>query len=173
MAQVAPGAPDPYDPVQRRKNIRTLILVTLALIGFAFIPASLRRMEAPEENFGSFQEAQEARATDRGLLPSFVPANATEIYTRFNRDRDQRFVRFTYTDDALSTLTDGMRPVSAERQKSLTVPSPGWSKWWPLSSRTFSGGQGEYLKVWEITTGPDRGFLAIDPRTKHAYFWNR
>ncbi|HEX8390737.1 MAG TPA: hypothetical protein VF665_00150 [Longimicrobium sp.] len=171
MTQVDPRAPDPFDPVQRRKNIRTLIIVTVLLVGFALIPASLRRMEAPEENFATLQEAQEARAVDRGLIPGFVPANASDIRTRYNRDRGQRFVRFTYTE--LGTLTDGMRPVSEERQKSLTVPSPGWSKWWPLSSRTFSGGQGKYLKVWEITSGPDQGFLAVDPRTRHAYFWSR
>ena len=42
---------------------------------------------------------------DRGLIFSFVLANASDIRTRYNRDRDQRFVRFTFTE--LGTLTDG------------------------------------------------------------------
>jgi hypothetical protein len=166
--------PDPYDPAVRRKNVRTLLIVAAVLIGAGFIPATLKRFQQPEERFEVYQEAADAKAVERGLLPRFVPATATEIHTRHNRDTDQRFVRFTYADSAaLKAFTAGMRQLPQAEVERVLVPTPGWSRWWPITSRTLSGSQGERLLVWEIATGPDRGYLAADPRTHHAFFWSR
>jgi hypothetical protein len=165
--------PDPYDPAVRRKNVRTLLIVAVLLIGAGFIPATLRRVQQPEERFEVYQEAADAKAVERGLLPRFVPATATEIHTRHNRDTNQRFVRFTYPPAELGAFTTGMRALPQEEVERVMVPTPGWSRWWPITSRTLSGSQGERLRVWEIASGPDRGYLAADPRTNHAFFWSR
>lgn len=165
--------PDPYDPAVRRKNVRTLLIVSVILIGAGFIPATVRKFQQPEERYEVYQEASDAKAVERGRLPRFVPASATAIHTRHNRDTDQRFVRFTYVPAELDAITAGMRRVPQEEVERLTVPTPGWSRWWPITSRTLSGSQGERLQIWEIASGPDKGYLAADPRTNQAFFWSR
>lgn len=166
-------APDPYDPRMRRKNVRTLLVVSVLLIGAGFIPATVRRIQQPEERYETYREASDARAVERGSLPRFVPATATAIHTRNNRDTGQRFVRFDYTPAELGAVTAGMRRVPQAEVERLLVPTPGWSRWWPITSRTLSGSQGERLQVWEIASGADEGYLAVDPRTDTAFYWSR
>ena len=164
--------PDPYDPAVRRKNLKTLAVVIVALTGAALIPATYRRFQQPETYYATQAEAAGARAVERGDVPRFVPATATEIHARHNRDSGQRFVRFTYADADLPAITRGMRLLTREEVEKVSVPTPGWSEWWPITSRTLSGGQGEYLQVYETRSRTDRGYLAVDPRTHYAYFWS-
>jgi hypothetical protein len=163
--------PDPYDPAVRRRNLKTMALLVIAIAVLASIPATYRRFQQPEQFYATQAEARPAM--EAGDVPAFVPATATEIHARHNRDSGQRFVRFTFADAELPAITRGMRLLSPAEVEKVMVPTPGWSEWWPITSRTLTGGQGEYLKVYEIASGPDRGYLAVDPRTRHAYFWSR
>ena len=113
------------------------------------------------------------QAVERGDVPRFVPATATQIHARNNRDSGQRFVRFTFADADLPAITRGMRLMPREEVEKVLVPTPGYTQWFPITSRTLSGTQGGYLRVYEIPDGPDRGYLAVDPRTRFAYFWSR
>jgi hypothetical protein len=164
--------PDPYDPAVRRRNVKTLAVVIAVLVGAALIPATYRRFQQPETFYATQADAVGAKAVERGDVPRFVPAAATEIHARHNRDTGQRFVRFTYAEADLPAITRGMRRLSAEEMEKVSVPTPGWSEWWPITSRTLSGGQAEYLQVYETRSRTDRGYLAVDPRTRHAYFWS-
>lgn len=163
--------PDPYDPAVRRKNLKTMGILVIIVAVLAAIPATYRQFQQPEQFYATHAEARPA--VEAGDVPAFVPATATEIHARNNRDSGQRFVRFTYADEALPAITRGMRRLPPEQVEKVMVPTPGWSEWWPITSRTLSGGQGEYLQVYQIDSGPDRGYLAVDPRTRHAYFWSR
>lgn len=169
-----PGTgPDPYDPAVRRRNVKTLLIVVVLLIGAALIPITYRRVQQPETFYATHAEAVAGQAVERGDVPRFVPATATEIYARNNRDTGQRFVRFTFVDTDLPAITRGMRPLSPQEKEKVMVPSPGFTEWFPISARTLSGGQAEYLNVYEIPSGPDRGYLTVDPRTRFAYWWSR
>lgn len=165
-----PTGPSPYDPAVRRRNLKTLVILVVVLVGAALIPATYRRFQQPESYFATQPEA--AQAVERGDVPRFVPAAGTEIHARHNRDTGQRFVRFNYADADIPAITRGMRLLAAEEKEKVTVPTPGWNDWWPITSRTLSGGQGEYLQVYVSPAQPDRGYLALDPRTHHAYFWS-
>ncbi|MBW3571559.1 MAG: hypothetical protein KY467_10665 [Gemmatimonadetes bacterium] len=165
--------PDPYDPAVRRKNVKTLAIVAVVLLAAALIPATYRRVQQPEGFYPTHAEAVAAQAVERGDVPGFVPATATEIHARNNRDTGQRFVRFTFADADLPAITQGMRLLPREEVEKVLVPTPGWTEWFPITSRTLSGTQGGYLQVYEIASGPDRGYLAVDPRTRYAYFWSR
>ena len=165
--------PDPYDPAVRRKNVKTLLIVLAVLVGAALIPLTYRRVQQPESYFSTRQEALEARMDRSRSLPGFVPAAATDIHIRHNRDTDQRFVRVTLSGPEAAGLTAGMRRLERQEVERVTVPTPGWSTWWPITSRTLSGTQGDHLEVYEIVAGPDQGWLAVDPRTRHLYFWSR
>lgn len=168
-----PTGPDPYEPAVRRRNVRTLLIVVVVLIGAALIPITYRRVQQPEAFYQTHAEAVTAQAVERGDLPRFIPATATEIHARNNRDTGQRFARFSFADADLPAITAGMRELPREEVEKVAVPTPGFTEWFPITSRTLSGTQGEYLKVYEIASGPDRGYLAVDPRTKYAYYWSR
>lgn len=165
--------PDPYDPAVRRKNLKTMAVLILVLVGAALIPATYRRIQQPESLYATHAEAVRAQAVERGDVPRFVPETATQIHARNNRDSGQRFVRFDFQPAELPAITRGMRQLPEQEVEKVLVPTPGWSDWWPITSRTLSGGQARYLTVYEIPSGPDRGYLAVDPRTRHAYFWSR
>jgi len=165
--------PDPYDPAVRRRNIKTMALLVVAVLVLAAIPFTYRQIQQPGQFYATHSEAVAQKAVERGDVPAFVPPTATEIHARHNRDTDQRFVRFTFADAELPAITRGMRRLPHAEVEKVLVPTPGWSDWWPITSRTLSGGQGEYLQVYHIASGADRGYLAVDPRTRHAYFWSR
>jgi hypothetical protein len=165
--------PDPYDPAIRRKNVKTLAIVAVLVAVGVAIPATFRRFQQPESFYPTHAEAVTAQAVERGDVPRFVPAGATEIHARNNRDSGQRFVRFTFADADLPAITRGMRLMPRAEVEKVMVPTPGWSEWFPITSRTLSGTQGGYLDVYEIPPGPDRGYLAVDKRTHYAYFWSR
>lgn len=166
--------PDPYDPRVRRRNIITAFVVLAAVLLFAAIPAGYRRFQQPVSIYPTHAQAVADQAVERGDVPRFVPASATQIHTRHNRDTGQRFVRFDYQAAEAPVIVRGMQRLRTEQElERVPVPSPGWSKWWLITSRTLTGGQGEYLEVYRIASGPDRGYLALDPRTLHGYYWSR
>lgn len=169
----AEKGPDPFDPAVRRKNLKTMALVIVALAVLAAIPATYRMFQQPESSFRTHAEAVTDGAVQRGDVPGFVPATATHIFLRRNRQTEQRFVRFDFTPAELPGIVRGMRQVPHEQMEKVNVPTPGWSKWWLVTSRTLSGGQSEYLSLYEIPAGADRGYLVVDPRTRHAYYWSR
>jgi hypothetical protein len=158
--------PDPYEPATRRRNVRTLLAVGALVALAAVLPGTCRRITSPDVTFAT---ATEARGT--AALPSFVPPSATDIHLRHDRRTGRRIARFDYDPDAEAALVAGMRPVPDPAAEAIPAPASGWAGWFPINSRTLSGRQGEYLRVFEIITGPDRGWLALDPRTRHAYYW--
>jgi thioesterase domain-containing protein len=168
-----PLGPDPYDPAVRRKNLKTMAVVAVAMAILVAIPMTYRRVVQPEQFYATHAQAVTAQAVERGDVPTFVPATATEIHARNNRDSGQRFVRFTFVESDIPAITRGMRRMPRAEVEKVLVPAPGWSEWFPITSRTLSGTQGGYLHVYEIASGPDRGYLAVDPRTRYAYFWSR
>lgn len=168
----AEKGPDPYDPRVRRRNIITAFIVLAAVALFIAIPYTLRRIQQPETLYATHAEATSAQAVERGDVPRFIPATATQIHTRSNRG--QRFVRFDFQPAEVPAITRGMQRLRTEAElERVPVPSPGWSKWWLITSRTLTGGQAEYLEVYQVPPGPDSGYLALDPRTRHGYYWSR
>ncbi|HYW12892.1 MAG TPA: hypothetical protein VE871_13120 [Longimicrobium sp.] len=170
----AEKGPDPYDPKVRRRNIITAFVVLVAVALLIAIPFTYGRVQRSEEFYPTHAQAVSAQAVERGDVPGFVPATATAIHASNNRGGGERFVRFDFQPAEVPAITGGMQRVQAEAElERITVPSAGWNKWWLISSRTLTGGQSEYLEIYRIPSGPDRGYLALDPRTRHGYFWSQ
>jgi hypothetical protein len=170
----APKGPDPYDPKVRRRNIITAFAALAAILLLAAIPATYRSFQQPEHLYETHAAAVQAGAVEEGEIPRFIPPTATRIHTRNNRQTGQRFVRFDFQPAEMPAVTRGMQRLRTEAElERVTVPSAGWNKWWLITGRTLTGGQAEYLEVYHIPSGPDRGYLALDPRTRHGYFWSR
>lgn len=166
--------PDPYDPKVRRRNVITAFLALAGVGLLILIPALYGRFQRSEEFYPTHAQAVSARAVERGDVPGFVPATATEIHASNNRGGGERFVRFSFQPAEVPAITRGMQRVQTEAElERIDVPSAGWNKWWLISSRTLTGGQAEYLEVYRIPSGPDRGYLALDPRTRRGYFWSQ
>lgn len=170
----APKGPSAYDPKVRRRNVITVFLVMLFVLALMAIPYTFRRFQQPERRYETHAVAVQAQAVERGEIPRFIPATATDIHTRNNRQTGQRFVRFDFQPAEVPAITSGMKRLKTEAElERVSVPSPGWNKWWLITRRTLTGGQAEYLEVYQIPSGADRGYLALDPRTRHGYFWSR
>lgn len=164
--------PDPRDPAVRRRNLRTLLVLAAAVAVAAILPGTCRRFSAPDAAYPTAAEAVGAGAVRRGQLPAFVPEGARDVRVRHDPATGRRFVRFDYDSAWVSPMTAGMRPVPEEEKERVPVPSAGWASWFPITERTLSGRQGGYLQLFEVPAGPDRGWLALDPRTLHAYYWS-
>jgi hypothetical protein len=162
---------DPNDPVVRRKNIRLAFILLLVIVGVTAVPVFYRRAQAPADHFPTYADAREANAAARGLVPAFLPEGAEDIHTRTHRNAGWRIVRFAYPAGAEEQLAAGMRRVEPHELERIPVPTTGWDRWWPISSRTFQGRQGEFLDLYQVPDDRGGGFLALDPRTRLAYYW--
>lgn len=163
--------PDPYDPPVRRRNVRTLLAVAAVVALAAILPGTCRRHLQPDLRYDTHAQAVQAGAVERGAIPGFVPPEARDIHLREHRD-GARFIRFDYDPARAAALTAGMRAVPEGEKEGVSVPRAGWARWFPINDRTLSGGQSGYLQLFEVAAGPDRGWLALDPRTGHAYYWS-
>jgi hypothetical protein len=164
--------PDPSDPDVRRRNLRTL-LVLVALVALAAVfPGTCRRVASPDAAYPTGARAAEDGAVQRGAVPGLIPPDARDVRVRHDPRSGRRFIRFDYDSAGAAELTAGLRRVAEEEKARVPVPAAGWASWFPITERTLSGRQGGYLEVYEVTSGPDRGWLALDPRTRHAYYWS-
>jgi hypothetical protein len=159
--------PDPRDPATRRRNVRTLLAVAALVALAAVLPGTCRRMSSPDVTYAT---AAEAAADER--LPRFVPAAATGIHLRHDASAGHLIVRFDYDPARSEELVAGMRPVEAGERERIPVPAAGWASWFPINDRTLGGRQGEYLGVYEVPAAGAGGWLALDPRTRRAYYWS-
>jgi hypothetical protein len=150
-----------------RRNVRVGLLVLAAILVLALLPATCRMLVEPDAHHPTAADARAAGAP----LPAFVPGTARNLYERHGDGR--RFVRFALDSAAATAATAGMRRLPVEEVERLTLPTPGWSKWWPITSKTLSGSQGKILHVYAVASPPaDRGYVAVDPRTWTAYYWS-
>lgn len=160
----AEKGPDPYDPPTRRRNVRTLLVLAALVALVALLPGTCRRYTSPDATYPTAAEA-----VRRGELPAFVPAGARDVHIRHNPRTGRLFARFDFDSAWVAEMTAGMRPVPPAEKENVPVPGAGWASWFPITERTFSGRQGEYLDVYQVV--PDAGWLALDERTGHAYYW--
>jgi len=139
-----------------------------AILVVAFIPAVCRSVVEPDRRYATATEAR--RSADAGeWVPGFLPASARDIRERHGEGR--RFVAFLMDSADVPGMTAGLQRLDSLAVKQVPVPTPGWSTWWPISPRTLQGGQAKQLFVFRVPGPRDRGYLAVDPRTYHAFYW--
>lgn len=151
-----------------RNHVRTAWTVLALLLVMAAIPAYCRSQMEPDRRYPTAAAARQA--PDAGeWVPAILPAGATDVHERHGRDR--RFVRFTADSATLAAMTAGMQPLDTIAVKRVPIPTPGWAGWWSISPRTLKGGQAKQLRVYRVDDPRDRGYLAVDPRSRRVYYW--
>ncbi|HYW07035.1 MAG TPA: hypothetical protein VE913_08775 [Longimicrobium sp.] len=158
----------PHAERRPRSNTSVALMALAAILFVAFIPAMCRSVVEPDRRYPTAAAAR-ASADAGEWVPSFLPASARGIHERHGEGR--RFLAFVMDSAEVGTMTAGLQRLDSVAVKEVPVPTPGWSSWWPISPRTLQGGQAKQLSVFRVNDPRDRGYLAVDPRTFHAFYW--
>ncbi|HEX8453236.1 MAG TPA: hypothetical protein VF647_14130 [Longimicrobium sp.] len=154
---------------RRRNHLPITIAVVVVLACIATLPWACRDRIEPDRRYPTAAAARSA--DDAGeWVPSFLPPSATDIHERHGVGR--RFVRFSADSATLAAMSATMPRIDTAEVKRIPLPTPGWSEWWPISPRTLQSGQGKQIRVHRVDDPRDRGYVAIDPRTLHAFYWS-
>lgn len=159
-------------PSPRRKNAAALGGIVSMLVALALIPALCARYERPQAYADTYPQARGVGIAARveRVRPGLIPPTAREIHHLHDERSGATWVRFLFDPADTPRVTRGMRRLSPEETKDVEVRSPGAAvRWWLLSSRTLSGGQGRQVQVYEAPNG----YLVVDPRSSTAYFWTK
>ncbi|HEX8670296.1 MAG TPA: hypothetical protein VF710_00325 [Longimicrobium sp.] len=154
---------------RRRNHLPITLAVVVVLACIAVLPWACRDRIEPDRRYPTAAAARSA--PDAGeWVPAFLPPTATDIYERHGVGR--RFVRFSADSATLAAMSATMPRIDTAEVKRIPLPTPGWSEWWPISPRTLQSGQGKQIRVHRVDDPRDRGYVAIDPRTLHAFYWS-
>jgi hypothetical protein len=61
----------------------------------------------------------------------------------------------------------GLAPLPRPQVERLSIPGPGWAPWWMLDSGMTTSSAARHLRFYRA----EDGWMAIDPRSRTAYFW--
>lgn len=156
------------DRQRKRRNIVLFLVLGVATVLVGVTPTFCTYVEQPQEYWKAYAQAPH---TGADALPPQVPASATEIHTRRDDRSGRRWVRFTFAPADKLAMTAGMRRLSLDEARALTVDGPTFSPWWTLNQRTMLGRAGNRLEAYEIP-GPSRAWLVIDPSSNAGFYWS-
>lgn len=156
-----------FEALRRRRNYVLLAVLSLLTLGVGLYPTVCTYIEQPQSFYQSYREVPQ-RPGDS--FPALMPPSATEIHERHDRDGSAAWVRFTFHPRDLQRMTAGLRRLTPEEAQALSIVGPSFSPWWTINRNTMNKRMGKALQVYEVPA-PDRGYLAIDPRTNYAFYW--
>lgn len=80
-----------------------------------------------DAHFATTQEARDAGYVDRGWIPTWIPASATDIHESHDVDTGVSMLAFSLPDPRALVLPDTCRPV----ERAQVLPPPLDRAWWP------------------------------------------
>jgi hypothetical protein len=156
-------------PTQQRKNVVLFVALAAIVFAIALLPTVCSYVEQPE---AFYETAAQAPRRPEGVLPVLIPPSATEIHERRDQGSGRVWAKFRFDITELSRMTTGLRRLTEDEVRRLTVPQPSFTAWWTMNPGTLQGSQRRHLRVYEVTGG-DAGWLVVDPRSRLAYYWSR
>lgn len=154
-------------PNPARANRRVLwVIAALVLLGI-LIPPLWARWQQPRSAFATYAQAAAAGAIRDGRLPAWLPPSAREIFEKRVSGTPRSWVRFRYTAADSARLLAALTPLTTAEARRVTIPSPGWASWWPISDETKESKQINWLRFYRAAPG----YAAIDPRTRTVFYW--
>jgi hypothetical protein len=89
--------------------------------------------ETPTEVFASVQAARAARAIERGLVPAFVPASATQIKVAHALDTGHIWLTFVAPEPELRVMASSLTASGWSGVITDSTRAPWWFRPWPRS----------------------------------------
>ena len=142
-----------------------LSALTLAL---GLYPSVCTYVEQPQQYWPAYAAAPR---TGGEALPALVPPSATEIHTRRDDRSALRWVRFNFAPADHDRMVAGLRRLSLNEARALTVDAPTFTPWWTVNQRTMLGKAGNRLEVYALPAG--NAWLVVDPASNTGYYWSR
>lgn len=85
--------------------------------------------ERIEVKYGSFGEAVEAGAVERGWIPDFLPSSSTQIRDVHDLDTNEGWLRFEYASEDREALVGRLIPASTSELTAAPLRDPRVD-WW-------------------------------------------
>ena len=131
-----------------------------------------------EERYATWADARELRVLERGLLPSFAPKSATDIFVRSIPGTGQfrGSFRFPISDGPGMIAKLAVMP-SQETEGSTARPTP-YDAWWPrwLRGKLTAGPRGNPGYAIHRPLGPGESvenlLVACDLTKGHCLYWS-
>lgn len=156
----------------RRQSVligRLLVLGFICCLGLLYLGF---RLETVERTYNTWKEAKESGVVG-GVLPSFLPESATDIWYRFNHDN--RAFRGGFRFEAKDRAKLNSSLVGTHELRFIEGRPPGVPRLWPEALRKdFDakrlrelGFEAYRYKDWSV-----EGYLVVDGRKMSAFFWS-
>jgi hypothetical protein len=138
----------------------------------AVISSSCDRLERQEKSFSSLDEATEAGAVERGIVPSWIPQHATDLRVGHDLDTNERWLRFTVPDDVAPGWHEKCSPTSASRVLPVLAKLAEDVKWWPPDLYQSVKSGSEKIEVLDcVERGAHEECLIVDGDLA-GFFWS-
>ncbi len=149
-----------------RRVIRFLVL--------AVAVSSCRPAGPPSRVYATHADAVTAGEVSRGVLPAWVPIQATEIHIQDGGEGGPRWLRFRLPDSARGALQGQLRSVPDSSLPDLASQRPGVSWWFQHFIQVEPADDGA-LNAWvyQGTGSPiaQAAYLAFDQASDLVYLW--
>jgi hypothetical protein len=156
------------DRLRRRRSVVLLLAFSAITLGLGLYPSVCTYVEQPQGYWPRFAAAPHAGAE---ALPALVPPSATEIHTRRDARGGLYWLRFNFAPADHGRMTTGLRRLSLNEARRLSVVAPRFTPWWTVNERTMLGRAGNRLEVYEVSAG--RAWLVVDPASRTGFYWSR
>ncbi|HYH82224.1 MAG TPA: hypothetical protein VEX86_20615 [Longimicrobium sp.] len=156
------------DRARKRRSVVLMLVLAAATILVGVTPTFCTYVQQPQDYWKTYAEAPR---TGRDVLPPQVPPSATEIHARRDDRSGRRWVRFTFAPADKGRVTAGLRRLTLNQARAVTVDGPTFSPWWTVNQRTMIGRAGQRVEAYEVPGSP-RAWLFVDPASNAGFYWS-
>jgi hypothetical protein len=131
-------------------------------------------VETPVTKYTTFAEAQADGAIERGWLPTFLPASATDIRDVHNIDTNARWLTFHAPIGDLRLMVQGFKPLAYAEARRTALPR-SWrvgGLWPPELSEPLLATPRDTDLLAYYRAAEDDLCLAVEWRTGRAWAWS-
>jgi len=155
---------------------RQALLAVVAMITVSLFVTGLviYIIETPVTKYKTFAEAQADGAIERGWLPTFLPASATDIRDVHNIDTNARWLAFHAPIVDLRLMVQGFKTLSYAEARRTALPRP-WrvGGWWPPElSEPLLATPRDTDRLAYYRADEDDLCLAVEWQTGRAWAWS-
>ena len=117
---------------ERFARLRTITFLVVGVGAMLLVlPLLCIRVDTATSSYATYAEAEREGAVQRGWIPAFVPASATEIREVRDPRHDRQWLRFQLPLADARTMVAAMSQLSLGEARALSGTRPGQVGLWP------------------------------------------